>query len=155
MPENILYLSYDGSTDPLCQSQILPYIEGLSKHGYNFTIISFEKPHKFKEGRHRIEKRYDASNIDWQPLGYTKNPQVLSTLYDIDNLQKHAEKLHQKKKFALVHCRSYITSPVTLKLKSNYKLSFIFDMRGYCTYGSVYGKIWHLNNPVYKTITAI
>jgi len=27
-PKRILYLSYDGLTDPLGQSQILPYLEG-------------------------------------------------------------------------------------------------------------------------------
>jgi len=40
---NILYLSYDGMTDPLGQSQVIPYLEGLSQEGYRFTLISFEK----------------------------------------------------------------------------------------------------------------
>ena len=42
MSKQILYLSYDGLTDPLGQSQILPYLFKLSKL-YSFTIISFEK----------------------------------------------------------------------------------------------------------------
>ena len=31
MEKQILYISYDGITDPLGQSQILPYIIGLTK----------------------------------------------------------------------------------------------------------------------------
>jgi hypothetical protein len=42
--KNILYIAYDGMTDPLGQSQVLPYISGLSKLGYQFTLISCEKP---------------------------------------------------------------------------------------------------------------
>ena len=40
---NTLFLSYDGMTDSLGQSQVLPYLVGLSKHNYHITIISFEK----------------------------------------------------------------------------------------------------------------
>lgn len=149
---NILYLSYDGLTDPLGQSQILPYIEGLTKHGYSFTIISFEKPGRFREGHHRIKKRCSTFNIDWHPLAYTKNPPVISTLYDIDKLQKKTEELHQKKNFALLHCRSYITSLVALKIKKNHKTPFIFDMRGFWADERVDGKIWNLNNPIYRII---
>jgi hypothetical protein len=39
----VLYLTYDGLTDPLGQSQVLPYIVGLSKKDIDFTVISFEK----------------------------------------------------------------------------------------------------------------
>lgn len=149
---NILYLSYDGLTDPLGQSQILPYIQGLSKEGYSFTLISFEKPDRYKAGKERIEKICAASNIDWHPLAYTKNPPVLSTLYDIDKLQKKAEELHKTKNFVLIHCRSYITSLVAIRLKENFKIPFIFDMRGFWADERVDGRIWDLRNPIYKII---
>lgn len=152
MNKNVLYLSYDGLTDPLGQSQILPYIKGLSEEGYIFTLITFEKPERFKAGRERIEKICAASHIDWHPLAYTKNPPVLSTLYDIDKLQKKAEDLHTTKKFTLVHCRSYITSLVAVRLKANCKIPFIFDMRGFWADERVDGKIWNLRNPIYKTV---
>ncbi len=52
MGHNILYISYDGMTDPLGQSQVLPYLSGLTKYGYCFTILSFEKRERFiKEGK--------------------------------------------------------------------------------------------------------
>ena len=40
---NALFLSYDGLTDGLGRSQVLPYILGLEELGHVFTIISFEK----------------------------------------------------------------------------------------------------------------
>ena len=39
----VIYISYDGMSDQLGQSQVLPYIEGLSKFGHTFELISFEK----------------------------------------------------------------------------------------------------------------
>jgi len=52
---NVLYITYDGLTDPLGTSQILPYIAGLSKSGYRFTVISAEKPDVYAAGKKEIE----------------------------------------------------------------------------------------------------
>ena len=42
---NILYLSYTGLLEPLGQSQILNYLQLLSKdYGQNISLITFEKP---------------------------------------------------------------------------------------------------------------
>lgn len=39
----ILYLTYDGLSDPLGQSQVIPYIVGLSKRGHKIVVLSSEK----------------------------------------------------------------------------------------------------------------
>ena len=70
--KNILYLSYDGMTDPLGQSQVLPYLVGLSKKGFQFTLISFEKPDRYFQEKSKIEALCIEHNIDWRPLLYTK-----------------------------------------------------------------------------------
>ena len=45
---NVLYLSYDGMTDPLGQAQVIPYLQELSsKHGHTYTLISFEKKERY------------------------------------------------------------------------------------------------------------
>ena len=62
--KNILYLSYDGLTDPLGQSQILPYLAGLSEAGYTITIISFEKPDRFSLYRDKIHA-YCSANLSY------------------------------------------------------------------------------------------
>lgn len=150
--KSILYLTYDGITDPLGQSQILPYIEGLSKAGYLFSLISFEKPGRFKLLRRKLQARCNASNIDWHPIEYTKNPPVLSTLYDIDKMYNKALELNRLNQYKLLHCRSYIPSMVALKIKRKFKTPFIFDMRGFWADERVDGKIWNLKFPLYKFI---
>src|SRR5438874_2415318 len=49
MGKKILFISYDGMTDPLGQSQVIPYLANLSKFGYRFTIFSCDKPLKYHE----------------------------------------------------------------------------------------------------------
>lgn len=139
-------------TDPLGQSQVIPYIEGLSKLGYKFTLISFEKPDRFEKFSTEISERLKRSNIDWVPLSYTKKPPVLSTVYDLWRMEKKAFALHAEKTFSIVHCRSYISAFVGLAMKKKFDTKFLFDMRGFYADERVDGKIWNLKNPLYNSI---
>jgi glycosyltransferase involved in cell wall biosynthesis len=139
-------------TDPLGQSQVLPYLAGLSKKGFRITLISFEKPDRYSEEKNKIEALCVEHNIHWKPLLYTKNPPVLSTILDIRKMRKTAFALHREKHFQLVHCRSYISALVGLKLKQEKGVKFLFDMRGFWADERVEGKIWNLKNPLYKFI---
>lgn len=125
---DILYLSYDGMTDALGESQVLSYVIGLSNLGHRITLISFEKKEAFKKKGGRIKELCIAANIIWIPLSYTSRPPVLSTLFDIMKLQRVVSKF---KNHDIIHCRGYITSIVGLFFKKKYSTKFIFDMRGF------------------------
>jgi len=149
---NVLYLSYDGMTDPLGQSQVIPYLEGLTKAGYSFTLLSFEKPERFEKFGALISGILKKAGIEWVPLTYTKSPPVLSTVYDYQRMKRTAYALHQQKKFSIIHCRSYIAAMCGLAMKRELGTKFIFDMRGFWADERVDGGIWNLRNPLYKTI---
>lgn len=149
--KNILYLSYDGMTDPLGQSQVLPYLIGLSKEGYRFTLISFEKPERLEKDRSIIQQRCNLHGIDWHPLVYTKHPPVLSTVYDLIKLKRLAFRLNRKRNFAIVHCRSYLTAMIGLSLQKK-GAKMLFDMRGFWADERIEGGIWNKNNPIFKQI---
>ncbi|HLP20698.1 MAG TPA: glycosyltransferase [Chitinophagales bacterium] len=148
----VLYMSYDGMTDPLGQSQVIPYIKGLSKLGYHFTLISFEKKDRLEKFGTGIATLLKDSNIDWVPLSYTKSPPVLSTIYDAWRMRRKAFELHGQKKFSIVHCRSYISALVGLAMKKKFGTKFIFDMRGFYADERVDGGLWKLDSPLYKTV---
>lgn len=152
MSKQILYISYDGMTDPLGQSQVLPYLIGLTKHGYQFTLISCEKKEAFESTRHIIDEICKQNNIDWHPLPYTKSPPILSTYKDIRAMGKKAEVLHKIKHFDLFHCRSYMAPIIALQLKKKYGLPFLFDMRGLWADERVDGGQWNIKNPIYKIV---
>jgi glycosyltransferase involved in cell wall biosynthesis len=149
---NVLYISYDGMTDPLGQSQVLPYLSGLSKKGFKFHLISFEKEEKYKIHREHIQAICDRDGIVWHPLKYTKKPPLLSTLYDVIRMKQLAKKLHRQHAFKIVHCRSYISALVGMGMKKRYNTRFLFDMRGFWADERVDGNIWDLNNPIFKRV---
>jgi glycosyltransferase involved in cell wall biosynthesis len=150
--KTVLYISYDGMTDNLGQSQVIPYLAGLAKLGFEITILSFEKKQNFIENKEKIAKLLSDNSIAWNPLPYTSKPPVLSTLWDIWNMHKTAKKLCIEKNIQIVHCRSYISAIVGLKLKTKLGTKFVFDMRGFWADERVEGNIWNLKNPIFKFI---
>lgn len=150
---HILYLSYDGLTDPLGQSQVLPYIlETNQNEKYKFTIVSFEKKDAYSANSTKIKELLSKNTIDWIPINYNKNPPVLSTLFDIIKLYSTIKKIKSKEKVHLLHCRSYIPSLTATKQAKKYNIPFIFDMRGFYADERVDGKIWSKSHFIYKHI---
>lgn len=152
MAKNILYLSYDGMTDPLGQSQVLPYLTGLQKKGYGISLISFEKPDVFAENEILIRNICTNAGIDWHPLRYTKKPAFLSTIYDVRRMKNMAAEIHKSKSIGLIHCRSYIAAIAGVWMKKKFRIPFIFDMRGFWANERVDGNLWNLENPIYKQV---
>tara|TARA_B110000483_G_scaffold239232_1_gene317343 strand:+ start:857 stop:2077 length:1221 start_codon:yes stop_codon:yes gene_type:complete len=151
--KNIIYASYDGLTDPLGQSQILPYLFRLNLNkSYYITIISFEKPQNYLLNNKLISKQLATNKINWIPLKYTKRPPIISTIWDIYKLKKAIKKISQSTKINLIHSRSYITSLVALKINKKYNVPFIFDMRGFYADERLDGNIWNKNHFIYKRV---
>lgn len=151
--QNVLYLSYDGALDPLGRSQVVPYLEGLSRAGSSFDLISFEKPQRFArvEDRARMEARLSAAGIAWHPLRYHKRPAVLATGYDLARGLRLARRLAKVRRFALVHARSYPASLIAWRLG----LPYLFDMRGFYADERVEGGIWPADGALYRTARAL
>lgn len=150
--KSILYLSYDGMSDQLGQSQVIPYLKGLANKGFLITLISCEKKEPFEQNNEAIKKDLTAHKIKWEPLFYTKNPPILSTMFDLFKIKNKAKSLFGKTRFDIIHCRSYIAGMAGLSLKRKYKSKFIFDMRGFWVDERVDGNLWNIKNPVYKII---
>jgi glycosyltransferase involved in cell wall biosynthesis len=148
---NILYLTYDGLTDPLGRSQVLPYLISLSKLDHRITIISSEKRQN-KSEIPEIESLLKENNIQWNYLYYTKYPPVFSTLYDCFKILFLSRKLCGRQHFDAVHCRSYIPSLIGIHLKRWFGLKFIFDMRGFYADERIDGRIWKQRNLVYRIL---
>ncbi|MEZ5003139.1 MAG: glycosyltransferase [Chitinophagales bacterium] len=150
--KHVLYLSYDGMTDPLGQSQVLPYLVSLSKKGYRFSLVSFDKPDRFELNNGIIQKIVDEAGIKWYPQVYHKSPPILSTLYDIRKLKKVCEIIYKKDPYSIVHCRGYITPFAALEVKKKYSVKFLFDIRGFWPDEKVEGKDWNIKNPAYRAV---
>lgn len=148
----VVYLSYDGLTDPLGQSQIVPYLGALGKKGFQITILSFEKQDRFSEYKQVVYDWCKNHQVQWIPLAYHKHPPVLSTLLDLTRLWWSLKRVYSREPFTLVHCRSYLVALIGLLARQRWKVKFLFDMRGFWADERVEGGLWNLQNPVYRLI---
>lgn len=139
-------------TDNLGQSQVLPYLIGLSQKNLNFNIISFEKKEVYEAKKETISQKLKNTSIVWTPKFYTKKPPVLSTLFDIIVLFFAVKKQIKENNIVAIHCRSYITALIGLYFKKKKNIPFVFDMRGFWADERVEGNVWNLNKYIFKTI---
>ena len=148
--EHILYLTTDGLTDPLGQSQILPYLRLLS-HDYQITIISLEKPSRLKK-ENLLRKSLSTGHLQWIPLTYHKRPPVIAAMWDLYRMKRRAEKLCRHKIVRIVHTRSYLAGLIGLSLLKNFQIKMLFDPRGLWIDERIEGRIWNMANPMYRLI---
>ena len=64
----VLYISYDGLSDPLGQSQILPYLTKLAHGNVFIDIISYEKKKIITSRLELIHQKIKNTNINWTHL---------------------------------------------------------------------------------------
>ena len=152
MQKKILFISYDGMTDPLGQSQVIPYLQGLSKKGFQFYLLSCEKPEAFEKNAAAVKKMLDGYSIEWHPIQYTKKPPVLSTLKDIFHLRKKATQIHRQYQIDMVHTRPGIPALIGLMMKKKFGIKFLHDIREFYADSRVEGGIWNIKNPLFKII---
>lgn len=152
MNKNVLYLSYDGMTDQMGQAQVIPYLLGLAKEGFSFTVISFEKKDLYEKGKDRVIEQFNGAGITWVTMWYTKSPPVLSTMYDLWRMHKKAVELNRQSPFSIVHCRGYVSALVGEGMQKKFGTKMIFDTRGFFPDERVDIGNWKLDNPVYNAI---
>ncbi len=151
MNGSVLYISYDGILEPLGQSQVLAYLEGLSSER-TIYLISFEKPldKKNKFLYDKINKRINQSNIQWYALTYHKKPAAIATLWDIFYATILSFWLVFRHDIKIVHARSYVASVSALVLKKFFNVSYIFDMRGFWADERIESEVWSKNSRIIR-----
>jgi len=147
--KHTLYITFDGLSDPLGQSQILPYLCGISKNGYQITILSCEKENRLKHEKERIDALIKSFPITWKYILYDQDGGFFSRFLYIKKLTALAKEVASNHSITLIHCRSYLSSLIGLKFKKQFNIPFIFDMRGFWADERIDGLIWKKNNPLH------
>ncbi len=125
--KRILYITYDGLLDPLGSSQTLPYILSLSKDGYKFIIISFEKEDRGQPEINRLKYLLLSNNIIWVNLVFRKG--LLMPILRLMNGAISIIKLSFKYNITGIHLRGFYPGLIYLMSCTSYK--FIYDIRSF------------------------
>ena len=151
-PVNALFISFDGLTDPLGQSQVIPYITGLAKNGYHITILSCEKRARYNKSSAKIKSTLVEHGIQWSPVNYTKNVPVFAPLFNLAKMYFAAKKILRRQPIQLFHCRSTMAGILGLMLMTSSRPKLLFDMRGFWADERVDGGVWPQSKFIYRII---
>lgn len=126
----VLYLTKNGLLEPLGQSQILPYLRGLSNK-YEFILITYEK---FEDRSNtllfnKLKAECALYGIRWVPQNFQTKPRHLIILFNLFHMFFIGLREARRSDVKIIHARSYLPTLVALAITQFKKAVFIFDMR--------------------------
>ena len=80
----VLYITRNGLLEPLGQSQVMPYLRGLSSY-YKISLITFEKKKDVNDSNRfeRLKKECQSVGICWYPQYYRYHPTLIGSLWSM------------------------------------------------------------------------
>lgn len=147
---HVAYVSYNGLTEPLGASQVLPYVRELSSK-YRFTLVSFEK----RDGPVARE----AADVDaetrrlgnqWIRLRYHRAAGLVSKAWDIAAGARVLGRLAQRDAYRLIHARGYVPAAMAVRAGGGRSVPYLFDVRGLQAEESVDAGTWRLGGLRYR-----
>jgi len=145
-----LYISYDGLTDPLGASQIIPYIKGISKHQDKVFVLSFEKFKKNEYNCKMVRRDIGLCEIKWISLQFTGGFGLIGKAWDLSKMYTMALFLAYKYKVEIVHARGHLSAQTAYLVKRLLGAKLLFDFRGFWADERVDKGGWNLDHVFHR-----
>lgn len=144
----VLYISYWGALEQLGQSLVVPAVKKLAQMGVQLTLVTFEKSTDLArtEEMKRVREMLSEDKIDWLPLKYHKDPKIPATAFDIANGITRGFVKRLRKRFDIVHARTYLGGLMGLFLAPLIGAKFVYHNEGFYPDEQVDGGIWTKNS---------
>ena len=128
--KKVVYLTRNGLSEPLGQSQIYPYLALLSRD-YEISLVSFERAHdgRMRDIISRCKVECKEHNIKWVMLVFRSKPRPWVQAIALLQLTVVTLRLRKSIKPDLIHARSYVPAAIALLINQLSGVPFIFDMR--------------------------
>lgn len=146
-----LYICYDSVLEPLAQTQVIAYLEGLARAGHPIVLLTFEgRPLTVRETctwqQHLAEK-----GVLWHWTRYHKSPTVPATAFDIAVGVALSCYLVRRYNVSLLHARAHVPGLMASITKRLMRTKFLFDIRGFLAEEYVDGGTWKANGALYRS----
>ncbi len=151
-----LYICYFGVSQPLVQTQVIPYLRELAKNGNSISLLTFEPEQPDGEnGRNeaeKIRKELAEQGIDWNWLRYHKRFSVAATMWDILQGALFIRRSIGRQELDILHGRAHVPTLMgaLARIFSRRKPKLLFDIRGFMPEEYVDGGIWPENGLIFR-----
>jgi len=148
-----LYISHMGMTEPLGQSQVLPYLIGLARAGHEIEILSFEQSGTKPEAIDALRARLTNEGMYYKPLVRSPSHHLATKVWESALGFGRALEVALRKKPHVVHARSYLPAAVADMVATlSPRAKLLFDCRGMLGDEYVEGGHWTKDRLEYKLL---
>ncbi len=158
MPISTLYLCYFGVSEPLVQTQVLPYLRQLAAKGVAVNLLTFEPQLSSRWSKQRLaekDSQLAAEGIRWFYLPYHKQPTVPATFYDVIVGAWTAARLVRRYGINVLHARGQIPMAMALLVQLRTDCRIVFDHRGLVAEERVDSGLWSKKSFPFRTLKMI
>ena len=124
-----LYVCYLSLEDPLVETQVVAYLEGLARRGHTIHLLTFE-PKLHAERRRHLESDLRRRGIEWHSLRYHKRPSLPATIVDALAGALFAVWLLRRHRLDAFHARNHVPAAAGLIVRFLTGCCLLFDIRG-------------------------
>ncbi|MBW3596994.1 MAG: glycosyltransferase [Planctomycetes bacterium] len=146
----VLYLCYQSLLDPLTQTQVVSYLEGLALSGYRIVLLTFEPRPLSAPESHEWRSHLAARGIAWDWCRYHRCPTVPATMWDILVGIWTGWRLLRRHQVRLIHARAHVPAVMGLVLKRLTGVKLLFDIRGFMGEEYVDAGVWPKNGWLFR-----
>jgi glycosyltransferase involved in cell wall biosynthesis len=169
----ILYICYQSIAEPLTQTQVVPYLEGLAvdtnsadavslpegEEGYGafkIVLLTFEPRALERREQQAWREKLARRGIEWHWVRYHKRPRLPATAWDIVvgcwtawRIMRRSDK---KARNWILHARGHVPGLMAFLLKRRTGARFLFDVRGFLAEEYADAGILKPDGFVYRTV---
>jgi glycosyltransferase involved in cell wall biosynthesis len=124
-----LYICYLSLEDPLVETQVVAYLEGLAQRGHVIHLLTFDG--KLSPARRsELQEALRARGITWHSRRYHKRLSLAATVYDALAGAVTAALLVRRHRLNALHARNHVPGVMAMIVRRFSGCRLIFDLRG-------------------------
>ena len=125
-----LYICYLSLDDPLVDSQVVAYLEGLARSGHTIHLLTFETRPLTRARRRDLHAAMRARGLHWHGLRYHRRPSLPATAFDTLCGAAVCAWLVRRHGLDAVHVRNHVPAAMAILAEPFAHHLLIFDIRG-------------------------
>jgi glycosyltransferase involved in cell wall biosynthesis len=125
-----LYVCYLSLEDPLVESQVVAYLDGLARSGHTIHLLTFETRPLTRPRRRDLRSAMRSRGVQWHGLRYHKRPSLAATAFDTVCGALACAWLVRRHDLDAVHARNHVPAAMAMLAAPLAGGQLIFDMRG-------------------------